>query len=182
MIKSLIIYSLAFIISLFLCYIYEKRIDKSSKKTRILWMLIIIMPTVLVSGLRYGIGIDFWGYDEQFNEVIAGSNVNYRYYLKEPLNLLLIYIGNIFFKCSQGYFFIYSFLTMFFVYKAIENYKDKMSMTLSLFIFYMVYYLVSFNIIRQMLAIVIILYALKYIRRKKFKKVYIMYYFSNDSA
>lgn len=182
MIKSLIIYSFAFIVSLILCYIYEKYIDKNSKKNRIIWALIIIMPTVLVSGLRYGIGIDFFEYDKQFYEVIDNQNVNYKYYLQEPLNLFLIYFSNIIFRCSQGYFFVYAFLTVFFAYKSIENYKDKMSMTLGLFIFYMVYYLVSFNIMRQMLAVVIILYALKYIRRTKFKKIYIICDFSNCSS
>jgi len=174
MIISLIIYSVAFIVSLILCYIYEKNIDKNSKKNRIIWGLIIIMPTVLVSGLRYGIGIDFFEYDKQFNEVISNENVNYRYYLQEPLNLVLIYISNIIFRCSQGYFFIYAFLTMMFAFKAIESYKNKISMTLGLFIFYMVYYLVSFNIIRQMLAVVIVLYALKYIEKRNFKK-YVLY-------
>lgn len=166
MIVSTIIYSSIFAISLGLCYIYERKVDQTTVKNRFLWTILIIAPTVILSGLRYGIGIDYFEYEENFyqNKFAKG----FSYFVKEPLNLLIMEISHAICPNSIVMFFTYSLMTMFVFFLAIEHYRDRMSITFALFIFYMTYYLVSYNIIRQMIAVMIIFYGIRYIFEKKF--------------
>lgn len=166
MIVSTIIYSFAFAISLVLCYIYEKKVDKAECKNRLLWMILIIAPVVILAGLRYGIGIDYFEYKGNFyqNKFSEG----FSYFVKEPLNLLIMEISHLVWPNSVPMFFAYSVITMVVFFLAIEYFRDRMSITFALFIFYMTYYLVSYNIIRQMIAVMIIFYGVRYIFEKKF--------------
>lgn len=166
MIKSVFIYMITFAISLILCYIYEKRTDKTSVKNRFLWTLLIISPTVILAGIRFGVGIDYLSYESDFyqDKFVIGFN----YYIKEPLNFLINVITYKICPKAVAIFFVYGFIVMFVFFKAIDYYRDRISVTLSLFIFYMTYYLTSYNAIRQMIAVIIILYATRYIFQKKF--------------
>ena len=170
MIKSALVYGISFFISLILCYIYEKKIDKSIFKNRIIWTLLIIAPTVIIAGIRFNIGYDYLEYERQFYE---NKLNNLQFYLKEPLNMILMMIVYYVARKAVIMFFVYSFITMFVAFRAIDYYRDRLSITLSLFIFYMVYYLISYNIIRQMIAVVIILYGTRYIFEKKFWKYFL---------
>ena len=158
-VQSIVLYIITFMISLALCYIYEKKIDKTSFKKRLIWTLIIIVPTVILAGIRYRVGIDYIEYEKQFyqNKFKQGFN----YFIKEPLNFLIMILTYAIYPDSTIMFILYAFLIMFIFFKAIEQYRDRISLTLSLFIFYMTYYLVSFSIIRQMISVIIILYGIK---------------------
>lgn len=166
MVKSFVIYGIAFAISLIFCYIYEKKLNKSLRKNRLIFWGLIVAPTVLIAGIRYGVGIDYFEYENNFyqNKFEKG----FSYFIKEPLNFFIMQITYWICPNAVALFFVYSFLTMLVFLKAMEYYKDRMSMTLGLFIFYMTYYLVTYNLIRQMLAVVLILYGSKYIFEKKF--------------
>lgn len=164
--KSVLIYGITFAMSLILCYIYEKRVDKNSLKNRFIWTLLIIAPTVILAGIRFDVGIDYLSYESDFYQ--NKFEIGFKYYIKEPLNFLLNVIVYQICPNAVAMFFVYAFITMFVFFKAIDYYRDRMSLTLALFIFYMTYYLVSYNVIRQMIAVVIILYATRYIFEKKF--------------
>lgn len=164
--KSILIYILTFAISLILCYIYEKRVDKTSFKNRLLWTLLIIAPTVILSGIRYGVGIDYFNYEKDFYQDKIAKG--FAYFIKEPLNLLLNIVTYQICPNAVAIFFVYAFLTMFVFFQAIDYYRDRISVTLALFIFYMTYYLVSYNAIRQMIAVIFILFGTRYILEKKF--------------
>ncbi len=170
MFTSVILYSCAFAISLILCYIYEKRIDQTKSKNRLLWLLLILAPTVLIAGIRYGIGIDYFEYESNFyqNKFQRG----FSYFIKEPLHLFIMEITHWIWPNAVAIFFVYSFLTMLVFFKAIEYYKNRMSITLGLFIFYMTYYLVTYNLVRQMFAVTMIFYGTRYIFQKKFWKYF----------
>ncbi len=171
MIASTMIYGFSFAISLGLCYVYEKKVKTSDLKNKLLWTFLILGPTIALASFRYGIGIDYFEYERNFyQDKLAGG---FSYFIKEPLNFLLMQM--IYWICphSVAMFFVYSLLTMVVFFKAIEYYKDRISITLALFIFYMTYYLVSYNIIRQMLAVIIIFYGMRYIFEKKFWKYFL---------
>lgn len=172
MITSVLIYGLVFTISLVLCYIYEKKIDKSSLKNRIIWTLLIIAPTVILSAIRYDVGIDYLDYEKDFYQ--DKFKKGFWYFIKEPLNLLINIITYKICPNSVAIFTVYAFITMFVFFRAIDYYRDRISTTLSLFIFYMAYYLVTYSVIRQMIAVIIILYGTRYIFEKKFHK-YLIY-------
>ena len=161
-----LIYVIAFGISLILCRIYEKKIDKSVKKNRVIWSVLILAPAILLASFRYGIGIDYFGYQTQVRELKGFSH----YYIREPINYLILIIAKLCFSSVNIYFFLYAVLTTAITFKAIEYFKEKISITLSLFIYYMTYFLVAFNITRQLLAVAIILYGIRYIYEKNLKK------------
>jgi hypothetical protein len=196
MITSVIIYGLAFGISLVLCYIYEKKIDKSVLKNRIGWTLLIILPTVFISAIRYNVGIDFLAYESDFYKDKLAEGFDY--FIKEPLNFLINVVTYMICPNSVAIFTVYSFIVMFVFFRAIDYYRDRISLTLSLFIFYMTYYLPTYSVIRQMIAVIIILYASRYIFEKRFWKylicvalagmihktawlMIILYFFNNDN-
>lgn len=121
----------------------------------------------VISGLRYGVGTDYFGYTKYFDLISSGYPIQV-----EPG---LVFLSKMLAKVnlnSQALFFILSSLTMLFVYKGLKyysksNYINKPVTYLLLIIFT---YFPSFNGVRQFLAGAIIFYASRYIVEKKLLK------------
>lgn len=90
---------------------------------------------------------------------------------KEPLNTLFIYIGNQF-NNYHVYFFLYGLLTTYIMYKALEFFlsDNPQLLSLSFFLYLMMFYPQSLNIMRQELALSIIVYAYRFIIQKNILK------------
>ncbi len=173
MIKTTIVYAIIFIISLFFCRIFEKK--NLSPKKKIIVLMGIMIPPILLASVRYLVGIDYLAYIINYNGIVTmfSPKMVLYFYSKEPLYVITTYIGYLLVGTFTGAFWIYSIIYIFFVFEGIRYYKNKISITLGLFIFYMTYYLVFFNMIRQMIAVAIILFASRYIFEKKFWKYFI---------
>ena len=173
MIKTTIVYAIIFIISLFFCRIFEKK--NLSPKKKIIVLMGIMIPPILLASVRYLVGIDYLAYIINYNGIVTmfSPKMILYFYSKEPLYVITTYIGYLLVGTFTGAFWIYSIIYIFFVFEGIRYYKNKISITLGLFIFYMTYYLVFFNMIRQMIAVAIILFASRYIFQKKFWKYFI---------
>lgn len=172
MLQTTVIYGITFFISLVFCKIYEKKENNFSTAKKILIIMAIIIPPVLLASLRYIVGIDYISYVINYNGIITqfSPGLIIHYYSKEPLYVVITYLGYLLLGNFTGAFYIYSIIYMLFVFEGIRYYNKKMSTTLGLFIFYMTYYLIFFNMVRQMLAVAIILFASRYIFEKKFWK------------
>lgn len=168
MLETTLIYGITFAISLFFCRIYEKVNENDSNIKRILLVLGIIFPPILISTIRYGIGTDYFEYLHYYEMIRKNLSISYiwGFFSKEPLYVIFTCLGH-FIDGSIGINFVFSCLYMFFMLKAILYFKDKISITLALFILYLLNYLMSFNIIRQITAVAIIFYAFRYIFEKK---------------
>lgn len=179
MIKSICIYWASFVSSLILSKKYEKKIKrldiKKIKKNSNFWLILCIAPVVFVSTIRYGVGTDYFSYIESYNYVAQNFSISLVFnYYQEPLNVILYYLSYILFHSELAMFFIYSFITMVFIVCGIKNFRNDISIPFALFIFYMTQYHVSYNGIRQMVAVSIIFFSYKYVIDRKFTK-YLLY-------
>lgn len=171
MITTTITYAGIFAISIFFVYIYEKNSKENSKIKNALLIIGGIVPLILISAIRYKVGIDYDAYIINFKNIMVYFDIPYLlgFYSKEPLYVILTYIGGIidFFNNASGMFFVYACVFVGFVFAGILNFKDKISISLAMFIFCTTYYLVSYNSIRQMIAVAIIFWNFKNIWDRK---------------
>lgn len=143
------------------------RISKNKQKVlSIITAILGITIPILVCGLRYGVGTDFFNYQEWFT-----------YYLTEPISLekrdfgfsFMIKIIQLFSTNSQALFLISAIIINVLVMKFIK--ENTKSYELSYFLFIALYfYFSTFNITRQWIAISIVLFSLKFAYERKLVK------------
>ena len=172
MIKTTLIYLITFIISLFFTRIYEKKHNNLNTYKKIGLLILIILPPIILATFRYNVGTDYLSYIQHYFDIIENFSLKFIfiYYSREPLYVITTYISYLLFNNYIGSFFIYSIIFMSFIIGGIIYYKEKLSITVSLAIFYVAYYLVFFNISRQMIALSIIFFGSKYLYEKKMLK------------
>lgn len=179
--KSIIIYVVSFGFSIYFAYLYQKSSNKKKNSPQmgihrkfnlaelLNFTLIIICP-VIVGAVRQGIGTDYWNYLRYYNQ-FDGIYITQIPKSMEPLYALLNYLSSLLFGGrGWGLFFLTTLLTVVLVVLTLNYYKDKLSIAMGLFIFYMSFYITSLNIIRQMIAVVIVLYSYRFILENKYKK------------
>lgn len=143
---------------------------KNEKKTgfaKICYALSFLI-SFLPAGLRYGIGTDyFYTYVPYFYWIGTGK----REYDEIGFNFL----NKIIYDLTGDYrwlFFVASFIFLFFIYKAIwDNSENIFQSVLLIFIGQSYFY--SMNLVRQALAIAIILYSYKFLKKKEIIKTLI---------
>lgn len=174
MLYTTLIYGFTFYISIVFCRIFEKTREKNSSIKNIMLILGIVFPPIFVATFRYDIGTDYHNYVHYYDLIRKYFSLNSMFFefTREPLYTLFTYLSSIIdnSKYAVSMNLVLSCIYMFFAINSILYFKDKISITLGLFIFYSSYYLVYFNIVRQMLAAVIVLYAFRYLWEKKFWK------------
>ena len=153
---TLFIYYLLIVVVTFLNYFNMKSTNKG------IFLFISFYFLFLVASLRFDIGTDYINYHIIFHmiELDGDFKIEVGFLL---LNKILIFF-NLPFEIAIA---IYSFLTLIFIYIAIPR------KYLMLFIFLYIAsnsYFQSFSLIRQSLAISIILYAIPYINKNSFFK------------
>ena len=139
------------------------------------WIFSILSISVasFLAGVRdYTIGTDtlFYAYDV-FYDACASMSYNLfdpRYLERfEPGYLLLNFIVG---RCSSDLhvmLFVMMFIQMLFMVKGLLYYKDKMPVIWGLAAFLFMYYNVSLNIARQMMAAAIIFYSYRFVLEKR---------------
>ncbi len=171
MIGTIIIYGTSFGLSILLCNLYQnKKSIKDNKKLYKIFPFICIFPVVVIATVRYGVGTDYFTYVDIYSDVASRFSISLIFnYYQEPMNIIMYYLSSVLFGGSTGMFFLFSFITSYFIFKGIENFKSTLSMPFAFFIFFMTYYLISYNAMRQMVAVSIIFYAYKYIMQRNLK-------------
>ena len=170
--SSIVVYMLTFAISMIISKLYQnysiRKNDIMPKYKRVIWFLFIIAGPVFVSSIRYDVGTDYFAYIRWFDNInslplgdVIGS------YGKEPLYLILNKVAFLLFKEPWGIFLLSSFLIHIFVIAGIDFFKAYLNIPMALFIYYMYHFSYGLNIMRQMIAIAIIFYSLKYIYKKQ---------------
>lgn len=153
---AFILYNLALIAPLFF-YLTQNKTRWSK------WMVLGIL--VFVGVLRYDIGWDYNGIVEYFY-LVPGND--YSIFFKEPFLFGLCKIFGGWQRGFIGVFAVYYLLTLFFFYKAL-SYHQVVHEGLVLFIA-LGYLFITFDQIRQSLAISIFLFSLKFIANREFLK------------
>lgn len=156
-------YIVIILISTLLVYISEYEKDERIRKV---FKYIAILFPAIMAGIRYGIGTDYFGvYEPLYNEIASGITKDRMRSFE--IGYVLINRIVIFFDGSFNLvMFICALITMYFTYKGLEYYKDKISITFGFFLFMLFFYQKSFNIVRQVMSVAILFYAFKYLKDK----------------
>lgn len=148
--------------------------NSESKLSMYLFWSALIFP-VLVSGFRYAIGTDYFNYENIYYRLTTQGDIihnllNTRY---EPGWILLNYTVKLLFNDVKYLFIISSFLIWYFNFKAINDNRTKISISIAILILLSTLYNPSFNMIRQSLAASILMLSIEPIMNKKPIKFYI---------
>lgn len=161
---SLFLYLLIILITTTLCYFFEKT---ANKRLQILLCVAIICIPSIFAAIRVNIGTDYAIHETVFNDVLNNSAVEKRAELGYVLlNQLVVFIhGNyhtlLFFVSTLSFLFI--FLTFYLM-------KEDISISFAMLAYMLLYYQMSFNYIRQLLAAAIGVFAcVLYLKKKNFK-------------
>lgn len=149
--------------SIYCMYFAEKR----NCKTAIFFAILFIS---FFGGMRYGIGTDYFNYEKIYysylqNGKTSGFNV-------EVLFKFLMQFAYFFRLSFEEFIFFSQLLTNIIFYKAIENKKSEIGLTFPWAIYCFRYYLLSFNIIRQVIAMAFCLLAFTYYNKKFLKYLF----------
>lgn len=155
-----------FAICLLLVY-FASKIDANKSARFCMFMLILVLT--LVSGLRhYTVGIDTPGYVSLIS-MLRGR------YLPQLNNITeqgFIFLSFLLVNASKGYtlaLVVYSLITNSLIVLRLYDYREKISFTWSIFIYYMVFYFCSFNTIRQWIAMALVFYGTRYAGKNNIK-------------
>lgn len=160
---SILIYIIVFSISIYFFSIYEKN------KSKILKIISIGIPTIL-AGMRNYVGTDYGLYVNIYYKYLEGTSI----FSRNSKEFLYLGLGKIalLFNNYKILFFFSSLITIIFIVKAIEESKIKY-VVLSYYLYLFIYFLESWNIGRQHVAISISLYALKFVFKGEFFKYFL---------
>lgn len=129
-------------------------------------LIIIFLPLIVISSIRFGIGTDFFNYEDIFS-FIKNYNWGINEYNIEPgfalLNKLVLHFTNNF----QWFIVITSIIYLLLVVLFLYFESDNLSYSIFLFLA-LTFYFSSFNTIREHLGISIAMLAIPFARKKKF--------------
>ncbi|WP_391207675.1 EpsG family protein [Psychrobacillus sp. L4] len=175
--QSLLLYLVAFFISCFFAFFAQQESlnrylkYESPKNTFVYFILLILSSSIptIIAGLRYNVGVDYGRYVNGYYQVV-NEGIKEHIFDKEIGHMVLIKMSELIFNDPQGLFLFSALLTMFFLYLILNYHRYKIPFFLILILYYSKFYAVSLNVMRQSISMVIIVYSLKYIIEKNFKR------------
>lgn len=174
-IESIILYVGVLLITLLLAYGYSRN-SRNVKIVDVMYLGVVCLPFSVIAGVRYLVGTDYASYLQIFQTIIA---VDIKTLLTtgyiEPGFIILVR-GLSFINCSDGFIFgALEFITLFVAFYALSKFKYTISFVLSVFIYYVMIFHFSLNIVRQILAASFVLLSVCYlIKGQKIKYVVAM--------
>ncbi|MDQ0243675.1 hypothetical protein J2S09_001220 [Bacillus fengqiuensis] len=151
---------------LFLLTLKEITVKKFKKlETRIILFILLLFFSIF-SGIRYGIGRDYYTYLNIFRGL---QTLNDFEYLEPGFRLIISLIKRLGFP-DISLFFIFAFISLFFLFKGIN--KNSNYPFLSVFIYTFVFFIgYTFNVMRQGIVMSLFVYLLSDIQQRNSKKV-----------
>ena len=153
------VYISTMLISMLIILIANKVIKVKNKK---ITLILAAIPLIITSGFRYGVGQDYFSYAKTFELASEGQffdRIEPGFYF--IIKFILLFTDNYLWM-----FVITSIIYIMFVFIAIYNQSDNELFSVYLFIA-IGYYFAFFNGMRQLLAVSIFFYGIKYIKNRK---------------
>ena len=158
------------VMTLLSCLIYFI-LDRFSKKKSSLKIVIALLPMCITSAIRYDVGWDYLKiYTNGF--FMIGKGYMPHYFSEIPFDFLVKKIYTVSNQNPDWLFIICSVLTFIFLTKAIKEQSINVVFSI-LLVFLIRYYFLTLNIVRQGIAMSIILCSYRFIKERNFKK-YVM--------
>ena len=158
--QTYLVYFVAFSIVLFLAYLAQR----NDRKKYLIYAALILS---LLAGLRATtVGIDTENYSKLFAH-IADGRLDLAYGLETSFKYICAVLLGIW-NNSNFLFTIFALITNILIFVRLWDYRDQISITWSVAIYLAMFYFMTFNILRQFVAIAIIFYGTRYLARKKY--------------
>lgn len=166
-------YFAIFLIVLVLTLFAQNSYNKHKKLSYFISFLCVLILSVFAGIRDYSVGTDINVYGlRYFEKVSTFSSLKecLNFFGTEQLYFALNYVVYILKGDMHIFLFIHQFILASIIYIIAYREKNVGTMWVYVFIYLMVWFNTSLNIIRQSLAIFVILYAFKYIEEKKYIK------------
>lgn len=172
-IGSYILYLGVFAASTYGSWIYSKRDAEDMRwYQKLFYFMMIALPVILMQGLRFGVGTDYWHYVNR--SYGAGNGVEYyvdAYWKREPLFFLFTAISYTISGGNQYFYFMADAIVMntlvFLTFDYFRQYEENMSMPVLYFMYYFLCFPYFLNIERQGMACVIAWFSMRYVFQRK---------------
>lgn len=159
------------IIGITACFTYLGIKVKQKRARQIFFILSIVFPAFM-AGIRYGIGTDYLGvYKPYFIRVVNSTDVFMTSRYEIGYELINIFVAKFLHFGFPTVMFICSIITITFIQLGLRKYKDKINITVAMTVFMLLYYQMSFNLVRQLMSVSIIFYAFTVLNKSKPKYV-----------
>ena len=157
-------YIIATIMSCLISFIIDKVFG--FRKHKVLKMFISLLPLTIIAIFRYDVGWDYLNIYTNGFYWVGKYGLNW---FSEPVfNIFISLLYNLFGDPLSLFFFMGIFISYFFS-KCFDEFSEDINPIIFIILFVLSrYYFCSLNIMRQALAIMIIIYSTKYIVQKKF--------------
>lgn len=176
-------YIIAFIVSIFT--FHEGIVVLRHSRKHLMSMLLIVVsalpPIYLAAARSTKIGADVEFYVEPiFSQIQGESNIHSILEMSfiEPLYLLLTYIATLISHNIWSILFLSNLFVIVPIYISIIKSRKYINPTYSLFIFYCIYYNHSLNMIRQSIAVALVLLSVVYLMHNKKNKALLLNVFA----
>lgn len=165
-------YVIVTIISTFFAYFaYKTPIDIRKKKVLTIFSMLTLC--LLAAARDITVGTDTSVYGESLFEWIHNHNFNQTIAMNQNADIEIGYIviifllsritGNVFWA-----YFLMEFICVFFVYKALDDASTSKYKWMGVFLYNVLFYSFSLNLMRQSMAMSIVLFGFKYVRVNRF--------------
>lgn len=129
---------------------------------------LVFIILALFAGLRYNVGIDYISYVTQFSYLVDG----YKDVVREPFFYYIVVALDKIGGTHQFIFLVFAGITQYFMYKAIKENSINFSLSVLLYFSVVSFYLFTFNVVRQWVALPIFLYSIKFLKEKDPKRFF----------
>ncbi|MBE6584718.1 MAG: EpsG family protein [Ruminococcaceae bacterium] len=167
-IYSVIIYWTGLFCTLVLAAIYP-RLKIRNKVFNVLWIALMCLPLSIIAGMRSYVGTDYVNYVRIFNEIkeLTFFECITHSYLDRGFAFIVRSLWLVVFDVKVM-FFIFAFATLFIAFKTVSKYKSEISMVLFALFYYLIIYHHSLNVMRQCLAISLLLWSLSLMLERRY--------------
>ena len=179
---SVILYAVCFVLTAVLAglaQIYERKcrpvglspsVTQSARPNLALWALSFMVP-FLLSALRWEVGTDYATYGQLYtalNEIDSLGRFIQQIPITEPGYILLNFFVKAVFDQFLVVYALCALIILAFFYRAFEDYHEKNSVMLAVLVFLCMFFPLSLNILRQMMAVAIMFFATRYIFQRRY--------------
>lgn len=185
MILDVSVYLVVFTVTVYLASLFQKTYNRTKIRyssadgknfNTVMYCVVgclFIFPVIFMHGLRYGIGTDYFNYNQIYDAVHGASISNYwslhnrgtKYFYIEPG----YYILNKIFPSYRSLLWGIGILLFILLLIAIKDYSKQINFAFALFVYLSTQYIYSLNGMRFAIAVILILIAYKFLIRNKIK-------------
>lgn len=165
------IYVITFLLSVIFISIGEKR--KNGLLKILFYAIGLIIPSVIAGCRDYTIGTDVLVYGNTWFQysIEYDGFINYIKYANScdigTLYATLNYIVSRFTENVNWFYFVLSFFTTLFAFLGIRQYKNKISISFGIFLYYCIFFNLTLNALRQSIAMTFIFWGVGFIKNKR---------------